>query len=289
MVAATTLFATLDAVIKWLMADYHVVQVMFFRSAFALVPLVPLVVRQGPRVLATRRPLAHGLRSLVGVVAVASFFIAFGELPLAQVIAVSFAAPLIMTALSGPVLGEAVEARRWVAVAVGFVGVLMIVRPDAATPSAGMMAALVGTVLYAVVMVMMRDLGRTEPSVTTVFWFTLTCTVVTGLLLPWHWRAPGWGDLALFAASGIVGGTAQLLATQALRLAPVAVVASFDYLHLVFSVALGWAVWGDLPTAWTLAGAAVIALCGLVVVRMEASSPTLPAANPTTPDSGRGR
>lgn len=270
MVAGSAVFASVDAVVKWLMADYSVVQVMFFRSAFALLPLAPLVWRAGAASLATRRPVAHALRAGLGLVAIGSFFIAFRELPLAQVIAISFAASLIMTALSVPILGETVGPRRWAAVAVGFVGVLVIVRPGGAELGLGMVAALLGTVLYAVVMVLMREMARTEKSVTIVFWFTLTCTLLTGAALPWHWQPPSWPDLGLFALLGVLGGSGQLLATQAVRLAPVSVVAPFDYLHIIWSVALGWALWAEVPTLHTVAGAAVIIGCGLYILEREA-------------------
>ncbi|MBC7906979.1 MAG: DMT family transporter [Rhodospirillaceae bacterium] len=270
MVAAASVFATMDALVKWLVATYPVIQVMAFRSAFALVVVLPLLWAGGWGQLVTRRKWAHLLRSVIGLVAVACFFQALDDLPLAQVTGIFFAAPLMMTALSVPLLKERVGPRRWAAVAVGFLGVLLIVRPDRALLNGGMAAALAGTVLYAVVMVLIRDMSRTEKTVTIVFWFSASSALVSGALAPFYWVPPSGWDFALLAAVGLLGGAGQLLATQAVRLAPVSVVAPFDYLHLVFATGYGWALWHDWPSVSTLAGSAVIMVCGLYVLHREA-------------------
>lgn len=270
MVAGTAVFAAMDALVKALAADYPVVQLLFFRSAFALVPLAPLLLRAGRAGLATARPWAHVARSGIGMVAIACFFVAFGRLPLAEVTTIGFAAPLLVTALSVPVLGERVGPRRWAAVTAGFVGVVVIARPAGlGAIDLGLAAALLGTVLYAVVMVLMRAMSATERPVTIVAWFTLASIVASGAALPWAWTPPAGWDWALLAAVGILGGIGQLLITQAVRLAPVSVVMPFDYLHLLFAVGLGWAFWGEVPGARTLAGGAVIAAAGLYVLHRE--------------------
>jgi len=270
MVGGAAVFATMDALVKWLVATYPVIQVTAFRAAFALVLVVPVLLAGGVGQLRTQRPWAHALRSVIGLIAIACFFQALDSLPLAQVTGIFFAAPLAMTALSVPLLKERVGPRRWAAVAVGFVGVLLIVRPDSAEMNGGIVAALVGTALYAIVMVLIRDMSRTEGTVTIVFWFSLSSTLVAGALAPFHWVTPTPLDFALLAAVGLLGGAGQLLATQAVRLAPVSVVAPFDYLHLVFAGAYGWALWRDWPTASTLAGSAIIMACGLYVLHREA-------------------
>lgn len=270
MIGAAAVFATMDAVVKWLVAAYPVAEIMAFRSAFALVLVLPAVVAGGWRRLATRRPWAHVLRSGLGLVAIACFFIAFETLPLAQVTGIFFAAPLAMTALSGPLLGERVGPRRWAAIVVGFAGVLLIARPEGAPWSLGMAAALAGTLIYALVMVLVRDMGRTEATLTIVFWFSAGTTLATGALLPWVWVPPQSGHWPLLAAVGVLGGIGQILATRAVRLAPVGVVAPFDYLHLVFATFYGWLLWQDWPSAATLAGSAVIMASGLYVMHREA-------------------
>lgn len=270
MVGAASVFATMDALVKWLVADYPVIQVIAFRSAFALVVVLPVLWISGLGQVATQRKWAHLLRSLIGLIAIACFFQALNDLPLAQVTGIFFAAPLMMTALSVPLLKERVGPRRWAAVAAGFLGVLLIVRPDRAMLNSGMVAALAGTVLYALVMVLIRDMSRTEKTVTIVFWFSLSSTLVSGAMAPWHWLPPSGLDFALLAAVGLLGGAGQLLATQAVRMTPVSVVAPFDYLHLVFATGYGWALWRDWPSLSTLAGSAVIMACGLYVLHREA-------------------
>lgn len=272
MLAATSLFAAMDATVKLLMADHTLVQVLFFRALFGLVPLAPLLWRDGRRAIATRRPLAHMIRSVIGLGAVGCFFLAVHRLPLAQVTVIGFAAPLLITALAALLLGERVDRGRWLAVAAGFGGVLLVAGP-AAWPGglggAGAAFAVAGTLLYALMMVLLRDMGRTETAVSTVFWFSMLTLPLTGAALPFAWRTPAAAAWGLFAAAGILGGVGQLAISQALRLAPASVVAPFDYFHIVVSASLGWLLFAEVPGPATLAGAAVVAGAGLYVIRAE--------------------
>lgn len=273
MLAATTLFAGMDAVAKLLMvADYSVIQVLFFRAGFGLIPLAPLLWRSGRRAMATARPWAHVARSAIALLAVGCFFLAIRRLPLVQVTAIGFAAPLLITALSVPLLKERVGRDRWLAVTAGFGGILIVAGPDAWSGDllgAGAAFAVAGTVLYALAMVLMRDMGRTEAAVTTVFWFSVLTMILTGAALPLVWQVPDPRAWGLFAAAGILGGTAQLLISQAVRLAPASVVAPFDYFHIVASSSLGWLLFAELPSPNTLAGAMVVMASGLYVLRRE--------------------
>lgn len=271
-VAASALFSAMDAMVKWLTADYSIVQIIFFRSAFAFIPLAPWLLREGFGVLRTTRPMGHLARSLIGLCAIFLFFHAFALLPLAEVTAVAFAAPLLMTALSVPLLGETVGLRRWAAILVGFAGVLIILRPGAdggGMGGTGFLVALGATAMYALAMVALRSLGTTERSVTTVFYFTLTATLAAAALLPWQWTTPSAFDALLFVGTGLLGGTAQLAMTQAVRLAPISLIAPFDYTHLLFAASWGFVLWGDLPGANTLLGAAVVVAAGLYVLHRE--------------------
>ncbi len=272
MLVATTVFAGMDALVKLLMAEHSLLQVLFFRAGFGLVPLVPLLWRGGMRVVATKRPWAHVVRSAIGLLAVGCFFMAFHRLPLVQVTAIGFAAPLLITALSVPLLKEKVTPGRWAAVATGFGGILIVAGPEAWNGDllgAGAAFAVVGTFLYALVMVLMRDMGRTEAAVTTVFWFSMLTLVLTGATLPLVWQTPDPRAWVLFAGAGILGGIGQLLISQAVRLAPASVVAPFDYFHIVVSSSLGWLVFAEIPTVTTMAGALVVMASGLYVLRTE--------------------
>ncbi|MBI3446646.1 MAG: DMT family transporter [Magnetospirillum sp.] len=275
MLAGTTVFAAMDSTVKLLMADFSVVQVLFFRAGFGLVPLLPLLWRSGIGGLATRRPLAHAARSAVGLAAVTCFFLAFQSLPLARVTVIGFGAPLLITALSVPLLKEHVGLGRWLAVAMGFSGVLIMAGSDAMSGggwSMGAAYALAGTILYALVMVMMRIMGRTETALTTVFWFSILTLSVTGCALPLVWRTPDAQAWALLATAGILGGIGQLLITQAVRLAPASVVAPFDYFHIVASSSLGWLIFAEPLAPSTIAGALVVVGSGLYVLRQEGRS-----------------
>lgn len=277
MLAATSVFAGMDALVKLLMADYSVIQVLFFRAGFGLIPLAPLLWRGGMRCVATRRPWAHALRSTLGLLAVGCFFMAFHRLPLVQVTAIGFAAPLLITALSVPLLKETVSPGRWAAVAAGFGGILIVAGPEVWAGDllgAGAAFAVAGTFLYALVLVMMRDMGRTEAAVTTVFWFSVLTLILTGSALPLVWQAPDPRAWGLFAAAGILGGTGQLLISQAVRLAPASTVAPFDYFHIVVSSSLGWLLFAEIPSLNTLAGAMVVMASGLYVMRSEKTSAT---------------
>ncbi|MEQ8966481.1 MAG: DMT family transporter [Azospirillaceae bacterium] len=300
---AILVLSLMDVAIKWLSADYHTLQILFFRAGFAMIPLAFLVARGGGiAALRTRRPGAHLLRGLVGTATAFSFFFSFAYLPLADAYAIAFAAPLFVTALSVPLLGERVGARRWSAVAVGFCGVLLIVRPGGGGidgfVSIGAAAALAGAFGYALMVGLMRLHSRTESPAAITVYPTLVTLAVSGLLLAGVWTRPSLADLGLLAVTGILGGVGTILLAAALRGGPVAVLAPFEYSAMVWGVAFGFAIWGDLPDGWTWAGTAVVVASGLYILHREhrrggtaptAGAPTAPVAAasveaPATPE-----
>jgi len=190
-------------------------------------------------------------------------------MPLADVFGIAFSAPIFVTAFSVPLLGERVGIRRWSAVVVGFLGVLVMVRPDSGLFASASWIALFATVLYALGQIFVRDLTRTETTICIVFYVTLTTTVVSATAMPFVWVTPSPGDAALLAAVGILGGLAQLAFTRAFRLAPAAVVSPFDYTGLLYAGVIGYAVWGDVPTLTFLVGAAIVMASGLYILHRE--------------------
>lgn len=269
-VGAVFCFAVMDTLIKYLSGSYDTWQVMFFRAFFALVPLAVLVVRGGGIAsLRTRRPLAHVGRALVGVAAVFCFFYAFGHMPLADVYAISFAAPLIITALSVPLLGEAVGWRRWAAVAVGFLGVLVMLRPGSGIVSPVALLALAGTALYSLTIIFVRKLSRTETNAAIIFYFMATLSLVSGIAMLPVWRTPGAVDLALLVTIGLVGGVAQILLTQAFRIAPPSLLAPFEYTGMIWAAGFGYLVFGDLPDEAIWIGSAIVVGSGLYILHRE--------------------
>jgi drug/metabolite transporter (DMT)-like permease len=270
-VLAVAFFAVMNVFIKHLSATYPTMQIVFFRNLLAFVPLLPFLMHAGGiAALRTRRPLGHAFRSLVGLAAMAGFFYAYGRLPLADVVSIAFAAPLFMTALSVPLLKETVGVRRWSAVVIGFIGVLIMVKPGSGVFEPAALVALVAAFGVALVFISIRSLSATEGSATIVFYFTLFGTVVSGAFLPWHWAAPDAWGLLLLCIVGLLGGAAQMCMTNALKLAPVAVVAPFEYTSLLWAVGFDLALWGRAPARNTLVGAALIVATGLYILHREA-------------------
>jgi drug/metabolite transporter (DMT)-like permease len=273
------LFAGMDVMIKTVAGSYPTLQIVFFRSLFALLPLSVAVARSGGLAgLRTRRPMGHVVRSAVGVGAMICFFHAFASMPLADVYAIVFAGPLFLTALAVPMLGERVGWRRWSAVAVGFVGVLVILRPGTGMLSGAALVCLLGSFLYALAMIMIRLLGRTEGTVAIVVYFTLTCVAVGGIGMIPDWVTPTGPDLATLVAIGVTGGIAQLFITSAFRMAPAGTLAPFEYTALVWGLAFGWLFFGDWPDGLVFVGAGIVAASGLYIVHREAARHRAPRA-----------
>lgn len=269
-IAAVTVFSIMDMTVKWLSARYPTVQIIFCRSLFAFVPLAFFLWRNGGlELLKTKRPAGHLLRASVGAGALYCFFWAFGHMPLADVVAIGFAAPLCMTAMSVWLLGERVGIRRWSAVAIGFVGVLLMVRPGVGTVQGAALVALLGTLLYSFGIILVRKLSETERSGTIVFYFTIGATVVFGLALPAAWITPSGPDAGLLVFIGLLGGIGHLLITRAYQLAPIAVIAPFDYMAILWATGFGFVIFGDLPGWMTIAGAMIVVASGLYILHRE--------------------
>ena len=271
-IAAMVCLASLSALVKWCQSrGVPVLEVIFFRNAFAFIPVMLYISRTSSfSVLRTERPFAHLTRASIGLTGMVCGFMAVARLPLTESTAISFSSPLFMTALSALVLKEPVGAHRWMAVGVGFVGVLIMVNPDPAhMPVAGAALALAGAVGAAGAMITIREISRTEPGPTIVFYFTLAGAALGLAGAPFGWIMPDPSTLGLLVVAGIVGGVGQLLLTESLRNAPVAVVAPFDYSQLVWASLIGFTVWGETPRALTLVGAVIVAGSSVYILLRE--------------------
>ncbi len=269
MLLAVFLFAVMDAMIKWQGAVYPVLQIVFFRSAFGLLISIGPVLHDGRRLLATRHPWLHLARALLGFGALFCFFEAFVRMRFADVYAISFASPLFITALSVPFLGEQVGWRRWTAVGVGLAGVLLMIRPGAGVFEAAALIALAGTLCYALAMILVRRLARTDSNIAIVFYFGIMATFLSGLTLPFVWMTPTWEDFFWLALIGVIGGAAQLILTQSFRLAPVSLLTPFEYVAMVWAVLFGWMFWNELPDPYFYAGAPLVIAAGLYILHRE--------------------
>jgi len=271
-VAAMACMAVMAALVKWTGGrGIPVFEIIFFRNAFAFVPLGLYIWRTtGFSVLKTQRPWGHLTRSAIGLSAMVCGFSALQHLPLTEATAFNFASPLFMTALSALLLGEVVGRHRWGAVLVGFIGVLIMVRPEPGHLNVvGVSLALGGAVSAAGAMVAIRQIAATEKGATIVFYFTLAGTVLGAVGSLFHWVTPDPLTLAMLILGGLLGGVGQLLLTEALRVAPVGVVAPFDYTQLIWATAIGFLVWGELPHPATIVGALVVAASGVYILHRE--------------------
>ena len=284
MLASVFLFSIQNAIGKWLAQTYPIPMLVFFRSAVALLPSFLLVLRAGGiSVLRSRRLGAQFGRAVIwGGSNVASFF-AYHLLPLADAVALTFAAPLFLTALSWPILRERVGRERWIAVSVGFIGVLIMAHPSGAGNWLGMVYALLCAVCNAVGTLTVRGLTRTESTASIVFYTALFMTLMALPALPFSWLSPSPFDLLLFCSIGLIRGISQYWTTQALYYAPAAAISPFNYTALIWGSVLGFVVWGDLPTWPMFAGAAVVTVTGLYLLRHEAFRRGPPPREPSSP------
>ncbi len=280
-------FAVMDAIIKWMTADYSIIQVAALRSWFGL-PLICLVVlrRGGLRSLRTSRPLVHVGRYLLVLGLTLTFFWGLSQMKLVDAIAISFAAPIFITALSMPLLGEPVGLHRWLAVGAGFVGVLVMLRPGAGVFQWASLVVLGSVLFYALLMITTRAFKSSESSATLMLYPQLGMSVTGLVIAPFFWVPPSLADLGLFAVAGLFGSIGVICITQAFRLAPAAVITPFEYSALLWATLLGFLLWGDLPDTITLAGAAIVIASGLYIIYRETArrGQTPPPVTSMSPD-----
>ena len=271
-IGAATSFGFMAAAIKLgSEAGVQVPELAFYRFAFGLPPLLAWMALTGSfGAWRTERPLAHLWRGVIGLSTMVLAFSALTWLPLAESATIGFVAPLFSVMLSALILGEPVGRYRWSAVALGFVGVLIVMRPSGGhLPPIGLALALAAALGVAAVTITIRQIGRTESTPTIVLWFTLFSMAATGALLPFFGQTHDARTWAILVALGLFGGVGQLFLTSALRFAPVSVVVPFDYTQLIWAVLLGWAFWNTHPAMTTWIGAAVIVASGLYTVYRE--------------------
>ena len=261
--------------VKWLTVGLPLLQLMFVRAAVA-VPLMYLVmrIRYGKGALYTSRPFAHTIRSLTNISAFLCHYYAVTRMPLADAIAISLSAPLFVTAMSGIFLGEPADLRRKIALVVGFIGVVVVVQPTGDVDWIGVGAALLGSVLFAVLAIQNRYMSATESTELLVFYGALGFLIVTGVSMPQVWTPPTSQGIVLMLTLGLVSLSAQFCITHAYRFAPVYVIAPIEYVVILWAVFYGWLLFADLPTTAMLLGSAVVIGSGIYIVRLERSDRT---------------
>lgn len=260
-----------DVFAKWLGGIYPIPQVAFLRMLFALPFIVAAaLVFGGPGSLLTRRPLAQAGRGLLATSATLTFYLSLTLLPLAEATAIAFTAPLFITFLAIPLLGERPGPVQWIVTCIGFVGVLLIVRPGGATFTLAALVPLGTALSYALLMLTARMLGRSETIWATMLYATVMPLIITGTLLPWFWDTPLLEHLPHFTALGLSGGLALTLITQGFRIGVASVVAPFDYTGLVWATAFGWIIWNEVPSPLSVLGGVIIGVCGVYLAYRQA-------------------
>jgi drug/metabolite transporter (DMT)-like permease len=263
------LFAVMGVLVKLVGTRLSIAQVTFFRALFGLLTILPFAIAAGPRVLATKRPLGHLGRGLMGATGMFCGFYSLAHLPLALATAYSFTKPLFLVLLALFFLGEKVRSRRLTAMAVGFAGVLVMLRPQAGIEFAAVVA-LGGAAIVAGVVVAVKLLVRTERPVTVMFYFGVISTAIMAVPAWLVWVPPSSGELLLLMAVGALGASGQSTMIRAYTLTEATAIGPLDYLRLLYSAAFGYLIFGEVPDRWMWAGAAIIIASTLYIARREA-------------------
>jgi drug/metabolite transporter (DMT)-like permease len=260
----------LDVAVRSLLETYELVQVIFLRSVFAFVLIALIIVQQRQvSALRTRRPGWHVFRSLLMTGSIFTFFYALKYLPLADVIVLAFAAPLIITAMSRPFLGESVGPWRWAAVIAGFVGVLIVVRPGYGVVHPAAFVALAGAAFYSGLALTARKLANTESVWSMSLYSFIAPTLIGGVASVGSWTMPDSVDWIVFALSGTFGALAFLCVNAAYARAPATIIVPFEYTGLIWATAAGYLFWDEVPGLNTWLGAAIIVASGMLILFRE--------------------
>jgi drug/metabolite transporter (DMT)-like permease len=271
MCGAVTCFALLDTTAKYLNLHMATLQVVWARYTGAF--LLPFIVSNPwtqPGLTYTPRPWLQIFRSVLLLASTMCNFLALRYLQLDQAISITFSTPFFVAALSGPILGEWVRWRRWTAIAVGFVGVLVVTRPGSGSFQPAALLSLTGAMCYALYALSTRILARTDSNATTLFYSNLVGAAAMAPVVPFVWTTPTDAlIIVLMVATGAIGSFGHYLLIAAHRLAPAAVLAPFIYTEIPLMIVLGFLVFGNLPTRYTLIGAAIVVASGLYIWHRE--------------------
>jgi drug/metabolite transporter (DMT)-like permease len=280
---AALMFALVGVFVKLAAADLPNTVVVFFRNSFGLLALLPWMCRGGREALRTRHPGLHLLRMVLGLSAMYCYFFALSCLPLAEALLLNFTAPLFIPFVAYLWLRERVSPRLRTALAIGFAGVVLVLRPGLTVFGAGLWVGLLSGMLAAGALVAVRRLSLTEPTTRVVFYFSAAATLVSAVPLAVSWVAPQGVQWVWLAGAGLCATLGQLSLTRGYAHAPAAQVGPFHYTAVLFAVAFGWVLWRESIDGWVLAGALLIIIAGVLAARRAG----LPAA-PLFSGTGKG-
>ena len=270
MVASVICFSIMDICVKWL--DYYPVgQVLFLRFFIGFIPIFFIIPRDKIFTFyKTSRPGLHAFRAITGALAIIALFYGLRELPLADVVSLTFGGPIFVTVASIFFLSEKVGVKRWSAVFLGFIGMLLIVQPAFIELNYYYIAPIIFCIFFACVAISVRSLSKTEANYTIAFYFTSLCTVI-GLCSAFFvdWVLPTKIDFLIFVILGLCGSMGNLLLTQSYRLAEASLVTPIKYLSLVFAIIFGFLIWSEVPKILTLFGAILVIASSLIIFIRE--------------------
>ena len=262
-------FSLMDVIVKW-SDDYPVGQVLFFRGFFGIIPILFLIPKDRyVDFYKTTRPMLHLKRCLAGLIALVAIFIALRNLPLATVVSISFAAPIFTTIFSIFMLNEKVGFYRWLAVIVGFVGIVIISEPGFSSLNFYYIYPIIFCLGLSYVAIAIRKLSSTEPVWLISFFFSFSIMILSFFSFYQNWILANFIDLFLLAMIGILGGLANLWLSQSYKFSEVSLVTPLKYLALIFAIIFGYFIWDEIPTLKTLLGAALVILSSFIIFRRE--------------------
>ena len=270
MVGSVICFSVMDICVKWL--DYYPVgQVLFLRFFIGFIPIFLIIPKE--KLLSfykTSRPGLHAFRAITGALAIIALFVGLRELPLADVVSLTFGGPIFVTVASIFFLSEKVGIKRWSAVFLGFIGMLLIVQPAFTDLNFYYLTPIIFCIFFACVAISVRSLSKTEANYTIAFYFTLLCTLLgLGSIFFVEWKLPSLLDFLIFIIMGLCGSIANLLLTQSYRLAEASLVTPIKYLSLVFAIIFGFMIWNEIPKVLTLVGATLVIISSLIIFVRE--------------------
>ena len=263
-------FSAMNLLIRMASAELDPLQIAFFRNFFSLALMLPWLTRHWPEALVTRRLKHHVMRALVGLTAMLLWFYSVALLPLSEAVALNFTVPLFATAGAALFLGEVVRARRWAATAIGFLGVLVIVRPGFAEVTPLMALPVVAAAFMAVSVLFVKSLSDTEAPATIVLYMNLFLTPLSLIPALFVWEWPSWPVWLAVIATGFIATLSQIMVTRAYKVADASLVLPFDYTRLPFIAIMAYIVLGQTTDIWTWVGAGIIAASSLYIARREA-------------------
>ena len=262
-------FSIMDLIVKW-SDDYPLGQVIFFRGFFGIVLYYFVIPKERIRdFYFTKRPLLHFSRCFFGLAALLSIFTALRNLPLATVVSISFAAPIFTTIFSIFLLSEKVGIFRWLAVIIGFLGILIITEPGITELNIYYIFPIIFCLGLSYVAITIRQLSSTEPVWLISFYFSLSITLLSFFTIPQGWVMPSFNHLILLSLVGIFGGVANLWLSQSYKYSEVSLVTPLKYLALVFAIIFGYFIWDEIPTFKTLIGSFLVIISTLIIFRRE--------------------